>query len=39
MRFVFATGLAEVAAARDESPLSEGDVLRQASIWLDLRVP
>jgi hypothetical protein len=38
MRFVFAAGLAEAAAALDKSRLSECDVLRQAAIWLDHRV-
>ena len=38
MRFVFAAELAEGVAARDGSRLGEGEVLRQASIWLGLRV-
>ena len=39
MRFVFAARLAEVAAARDGGRLGEGDLLWQALIWLDFRVP
>jgi hypothetical protein len=38
MRFVFAAGLTEVAAARDGCRFCEGDTFRLVSIWFDFRV-